>query len=74
MSAVQVIEWDTGEVVHTVDTTGKSERMVEKVMLGMLTNMDRDRFGVREVGDDEDAPASDTEPTLRGEDCESSYR
>lgn len=62
MSAVQVIEWESGEVVRTVDTTGKGERQIERIMRGMLTNMDRDRFGVREVSDEEereDDPAED---------------
>lgn len=48
-TALEVVEWATGEVVHTVNVAGKSERNVERILRGMLTNMDRERFGVREV-------------------------
>lgn len=43
---LKVKELATGKVVSEVDVTGKSERMVERVMSGMLRNMDTDRFCV----------------------------
>lgn len=47
--ALEVVELATGEVIHTVPLTGdKSERFIEKVMMGMLRNMDTERFAVRE--------------------------
>ena len=35
---------ETREIVHTVEVTGRSENMVEKVMRGMLINMNTDKF------------------------------
>jgi hypothetical protein len=46
---VEIVEWETGKVVSVVDVSHKTERQVEKIMLGMLRNLNRDRFGVREV-------------------------
>ena len=48
-TALEVIELTTHTVVHTVSVAGKSEHHIEKVMLGMLRNMDTGRFTVREV-------------------------
>jgi curli biogenesis system outer membrane secretion channel CsgG len=50
---LRVVRTDTGEVVHLVDVTGKSDREVEKVMGGMLRNMDRERFHVEDSEDDQ---------------------
>ncbi len=47
--ALEVTEWESGEVVETIDVSSKTESSVERVMRGLLTQMDRDRFGVREV-------------------------
>lgn len=51
VSKLEIVEWATGEVVETVNVDGMPDRMVERVTAGMLTNMDRERFGVREVKD-----------------------
>lgn len=45
--ALEVVEIATGKVVETVDVRGQSERMVDLVEMGMLRNMDLDRFSVR---------------------------
>lgn len=50
--ALQVVEIATDKVVHTVDVRGQSERTIERIMRGMLINMDRDRFFVRETEED----------------------
>lgn len=44
---LQVVDGETGQVVHSVDVSGRSDRAVEKIERGMLRNMD-DRFFVRE--------------------------
>jgi len=41
---LKVVEFETRKVVSEVDVTGQSRRIVEKVMLGMLRNMNTDRF------------------------------
>lgn len=46
---LEVVEIATDKVVHTVDVSGQSERNIARVMHGMLTNMNRERFFVREV-------------------------
>lgn len=48
MKKLKVIELATGKTVHEVDVTGKTSRQIEKVMSGMLRNMDTDRFAVEE--------------------------
>lgn len=45
---VQVIEIATGVVVHEVDVHDKSDRMIERVVSGMLRNLDTDRFVLKE--------------------------
>lgn len=49
VSALEVVEIETSKVVHTVDVRGQSDRGIERIMRGMLINMDRDRFFVREA-------------------------
>jgi hypothetical protein len=46
---VQVIEIATGKVVHEVDVRDMSDRQIERVMSGMLINMDTERFHLKEV-------------------------
>lgn len=53
---LEVVEIETDKVVHTVDVRGQSERGVERILRGMLINMDRDRFFVREVEEGEPTP------------------
>ena len=46
---LEVVELTTGAVVHTVSVAGKSEPQIEKALMGMLRNMDTERFAVREA-------------------------
>lgn len=47
---LRVVEIATKKVVRTFDVTGKSERQIEKLVRGLLINMDRDRFYVDDGG------------------------
>lgn len=47
-SKLQVVELTTGKVVHEVDVSGKGESSIERVMSGMLINMDTDRYCIQE--------------------------
>lgn len=51
MRFLEVVEIETGEVVHKVEVTGKSERNIERCEMGMLRNMDTERFFVRDSVD-----------------------
>lgn len=57
MSAIRldVTEIATGEVVHSLDVAGKSERSIERVLMAMLAQIDTDRHFIDEVA----APAQD---------------
>lgn len=47
-ATLEVVELATGKVIHTVEVgPGKD---VDKVTMGMLRNMDLDRYSVRERG------------------------
>lgn len=52
---LQVKEIGTGNVIHTIDVTGKSDSTVERVISGMLIEMDTDRFFVADTADDEES-------------------
>lgn len=41
---LKVVRANTREVVHTVDVTGRNERAIERIMIGMLTNMSDEYF------------------------------
>jgi len=45
--ALEVVEIETGKVVETVEVYDKPERMIDRVEMGMLRNMDLDRYFVR---------------------------
>jgi hypothetical protein len=45
--ALEAVEIDTGKVVETVDVSGKCDNMIDRVEMGMLINMDLERFSVR---------------------------
>lgn len=34
----------TGEVIHTVDVTGKSQHLIEQCLRGLIRNMDEDNY------------------------------
>ena len=42
---VHVVSWETGEKVKTIDC-GTSERKADRTEMGLLINMDTDRYGV----------------------------
>lgn len=48
---LRVIERATGKPVRVVDVSGKSDREVEKVTLGLLRNMDTESFFVEDSAD-----------------------
>lgn len=45
---IEVVEIATGEVAKRIDVTGKDERAIEKVMRGLLIQMDTERFYAKE--------------------------
>lgn len=45
---IDVTELSTGEVVHSIDVTGKDDRFIEKCIRGQLINLDRDNYCVGE--------------------------
>lgn len=47
---LKVVETATGKVVREVDVHDKGASAIEKVMLGMLRNMDTDRFHIDDTG------------------------
>jgi hypothetical protein len=57
---MRVVESTTGKVVHRVDVSGKDDRHAEKVMSGMLRNMDTGTYHVEDSADDEPAPSIPT--------------
>jgi len=46
--ALEVVEIKTGKTVRTIPVSG-TERMIERTLMGLLRNMDTERFFVREV-------------------------
>ena len=46
---LEVVELATNKVVRVLDVSKLSERQREKCLRGLLTQMDRERFFVREV-------------------------
>jgi hypothetical protein len=45
---IEVVSIETGEVVNRVDVTGKTERYIDKCLCGMLINLDRENYCLRE--------------------------
>jgi hypothetical protein len=45
---LEVVEIESGNVVHTTNATKQAE-FVDRVVAGMLRNMDTERFFIREV-------------------------
>lgn len=48
MAALVIRSIDTGEEVRRVDVTGKSDRQIERIERGILTQMDTDKYTVGE--------------------------
>ena len=42
--AIDVVSYETGEVVKSVDVRGKAERTVDKVDRGMQINLDHEKY------------------------------
>lgn len=49
---LRVVNLETREVVHRVDISSKTDRMVERCMMGMLRNMS-DAYYIQDSADDE---------------------
>ena len=52
---IRVIEIGTGKVVREIDVTGRGDRYIERLMAGLLKQMDTDKFCV----DDSEAYAEE---------------
>ena len=50
---LQVVAIVTGEIVKELDVTGRSDRDVDRIMRGMLINMNREKYFVRDTKDEE---------------------
>lgn len=48
-TAVEIVEIATGEVVESIDVSGMDKRSISRMEMGMLINMDRERFFTRWV-------------------------
>lgn len=46
---IDIVELSTGAVVRSVKLSSTGERYVERVLMGLLRNMNTERFGAREV-------------------------
>ena len=46
MDFINVVLTETGEVVTSIDVTGKSGRAIEKTAMGLLRNMNLDAYHV----------------------------
>lgn len=46
---IEIVDYDTGEVVHRVDVSGKSERAVDKIERGIVRNINTDNYYTRVV-------------------------
>jgi hypothetical protein len=57
--SLDIVEIDTGRVVKSFDVTGRSEREIQKIERGMLINLNREDFVVR---DSAHAPLETPEP------------
>lgn len=57
---VEVVSYETGEVINRVDVSEKTDRMIGKVMDGMAINMSED-FYTRLATDAAAIPASNKE-------------
>ena len=48
-SYIEVVEYETDKVVHTVDVSDKSPRQAEKIQEGMDRNLNHEKFYMRIV-------------------------
>lgn len=47
--AINVVEIESGNVVHSVDVRSKTESQVERVFMGMMTQLNSDDYYLDEV-------------------------
>ena len=47
MAALVITSIDTGEEIKRVDVTGKHTRQIERIEMGMLINLDHEKYYVR---------------------------
>jgi hypothetical protein len=47
---LRVVEIETKAIVHTLDVTDRSDREVERIELGMLRNMNTEKFYIEDSG------------------------
>lgn len=50
---LRVREFETGKIVSEIEVTGKNERQIERIEMGMLINMDTDKFCIDDSAKDE---------------------
>ena len=46
---ILVIQIDTNEIVHRIDVMGRSENYIEYCMMGMLRNMEQDKYRIEDT-------------------------
>lgn len=46
---IEVVSHDSGQVIDTIQLSNTNERYVERVLSGLLTNMDTDKYFAREM-------------------------
>lgn len=46
---IEVFNFKTGEVAKRIEVTGQSERMLDKLEMGLLRNMDLENWSTRMV-------------------------
>jgi len=44
---IEVIEYNTGKIVKTLDVSGKSEQAIDRIDIGLNINLNHDRFYTR---------------------------
>lgn len=52
---LRVVEITTGKIVHRVELSDPSDRYAERVMAGLMRNMNLDVYSVEDSGDDKPA-------------------
>jgi hypothetical protein len=53
---IEVVEFETGKVVHKVDVSDKSECQADRVMDGMDRNLNHEKFYTRFSNDSTEKP------------------
>lgn len=49
MARIEIVETETGEVVHSIDCSGKTERQIERAERGVNINLNHQDFHTRIV-------------------------